>query len=102
MTYLDQKARIAFDDAEIDGKFFDRAFASAIETASKYGTALYCGEYGVIENATPEDTVKWFRVIHDTFERHEIARAAWSYRSMNFGLSDERLDGVRDQLIPLL
>ena len=51
---------------------------------------------------SPEDTVKWYRVIHDTFEKHEISRSAWSYRRMDFGLSDERMDGVRDRLIPLL
>ena len=86
----------------MDDEFFGNAFRSAIETAEKYGTALYCGEYGVIENAAPEDTVKWYRKIHDTFEKYEIARSAWSYRQMDFGLSDERLDGVREQLIPLL
>ena len=56
----------------------------------------------MIDIASPEDTVKWFRVIHDTFEKHEISRAAWSYRQMDFGLIDERMDGVRSRLIPLL
>ena len=59
-------------------------------------------EYGVIEKATPEDTVGWYRMIHEAFERHGIARSAWSYRAMNFGLSDARLDGVREELIRLL
>ena len=102
VPWLDRDARIPFDDAGVDGDFFENAFRSAIETAEKHGTALYCGEYGVIDKATPEDTVRWYRKIHDTFEKHEIARSAWSYRQMDFGLSDERLDGVRDQLIPLL
>ena len=102
VPWLDQNAEVSFEDAEIDPDFFERAFASAIETAEKHGTALYCGEYGVIDRATPEDTVKWYRVIHDTFEKHEISRSAWSYRRMDFGLSDERMDGVRDRLIPLL
>ena len=102
VPWLDRDTRIPFEEAGIDEGFFERAFASAIEAAEKHGTALYCGEYGVIENATPEDTVKWYRAIHETFERHEIARSAWSYRQMNFGLSDERLDGVREQLIRLL
>ena len=102
VPWLDLNARVSFEEAGIDEDFFERQFATAIGAAEKYQTALYCGEYGVIENATPEDTVKWYRVIHDTFEKHEIARSAWSYRRMNFGLSDERLDGVRDQLIRLL
>ncbi len=99
---LDRNARVSFEEAGVDEGFFEKDFASAIETATERGTALYCGEYGVIDIATPEDTVKWYRMIHAVFEKHGIARAAWSYRRMDFGLSDERLDGVRDQLIPLL
>ncbi len=102
VPWLDPGARVSFEDAGIDPEFFERAFASAIETAEKYQTALYCGEYGVIDQATPEDTVRWYRAIHNTFEKHGISRSAWSYRKMDFGLSDERLDQVRDQLIPLL
>ena len=63
---------------------------------------LDCGEYGVIENATPEDTLKWYEMISASFNKFNIGRAAWSYKSMNFGLSDERLSGVRDKLIKLL
>ena len=99
---LDRNARVSFEEAGVDEDFFEKDFASAIGIAAERGTALYCGEYGVIDIATPEDTVKWYRMIHTVFEKHEIARAAWSYRRMDFGLSDERLDGVRDQLIPLL
>ena len=56
----------------------------------------------MIDIVSPEDTVKWYRRIHDTFEKHEIARCAWSYRQMDFGLIDERMNNVRDQLIALL
>ena len=82
--------------------YFEKAFASAVETAEKNNTALYCGEYGVIDRANPEDTVKWFRLIHAAFEKYQISRAAWSYKEMDFGLSDSRMDAVRDELIPLL
>ena len=99
---LDRNARISFEEAAIPADYFEQQFASAIETAERNRTALYCGEYGVIDLVSPEDTVKWFRMIHETFEKHEIARSAWSYRRMDFGLSDERLDGVREQLIALL
>ena len=102
VPWLDRNARISFEESGVDDGFFENAFRSAIETAEKHRTALYCGEYGVIDRASPEDTVKWFRKIHETFEKYGIARSAWSYRKMDFGLSDERLDGVRDQLIPLL
>ena len=94
--------RMSFADARIPEDYFDRLFTPAIEAARKHGTALYCGEYGVINLATPEDTVLWYRAIHAAFERHGIARCAWSYKEMDFGLGDSRYDGVRDELIQLL
>lgn len=94
--------RQSFEEAAIPEDYFEKAFASAVETAEKNNTALYCGEYGVIDRANPEDTVKWFRLIHAAFEKYQISRAAWSYKEMDFGLSDSRMDAVRDELIPLL
>ena len=99
---MDPAFRLSFDAAEIPEDYFDQLFAPALEAARKNGTSLYCGEYGVIDRADPEDTVRWFRMIHDAFERHGIARCVWSYREMDFGLTDPRLDGVRANLIRLL
>ncbi|MGN0586618.1 MAG: glycosyl hydrolase family 5, partial [Oscillospiraceae bacterium] len=83
-------------------EYFVERFARACETAQKYGVPLYCGEYGVIENASPEDTVKWFKAINGAFEKLGICRAAWSYKKMDFGLADERMNGVINELIKYL
>ena len=102
VPWLDQSARPSFDEAGVTPAFFEELFASALQTAGQNHTCLYCGEYGVIDRATPEDTVKWYRAIHEVLEKHGISRAAWSYRQMDFGLSDPRLDGVREELIRYL
>ena len=99
---LDQSVRLSFEEAGVTSSLFEELFAPAIEAAAKNGTCLYCGEYGVIDRATPEDTLKWFRTIHEVLEKHQIARAAWSYRAMDFGLTDPRLDAVRAELIRCL
>ena len=99
---LNNDIRLPFDEAGLTPELFEKQFESAIRTAEERGAALYCGEYGVIEQVTPEDAVKWYRTIHEVFERHGIARSAWTYRQMNFGLSDARLDGVREELIRYL
>ena len=99
---FDINRRVSFEEADITPEYFEKQFESAILTAQERGTTLYCGEYGVIDKAAPEDTVKWFRTINEVFEKHTIARSAWSYRQMDFGLSDARLDGVRDELIRYL
>ncbi|MCI7768147.1 MAG: glycoside hydrolase family 5 protein [Oscillospiraceae bacterium] len=95
---MDPAFRKSFDSAEITPEFFMGRFERAAEAAKKNGTVLYCGEYGVIDNATPEDTVKWFKAINAAFEKMGICRAAWSYKQMDFGLSDERMSGVIDEL----
>lgn len=99
---LPQDRRYHFEDLEITEAYFEEQFLSALKKAEEYGIEVYCGEYGVIDQAAPEDALKWFQVIHRVFEKHGIARAAWSYKEMDFGLSDARMDGVRDELIKYL
>lgn len=100
--HMDVSKPMTFAEADLAADYFARRFEPALVKAREQGAELYCGEYGVIDRAKPEDTVKWFRQIHDTFEKYGISRAAWSYKEMDFGLSDPRLDGVRKELIQLL
>ncbi len=101
---MDTSFRMKIEDSEpaITPEYFIGRFDRAYEAAKANGTILYCGEYGVIDLASPEDTVKWFKAIHEAFERLGIGRAAWNYKKMDFGISDTRLDGVRDELIKYL
>lgn len=99
---IDPSVRLSFAEAKVSADYFEERFSKALRAAAERGTALYCGEYGVIDRATPEDTLRWFEQIHEVFERHQISRSAWSYRQMDFGLSDARLDGIRDELLKYL
>ena len=99
---LDQNARCRFEEMDITPEYFEKLFLPALEKAKSYGISVYCGEYGVIDRVAPEDAVKWFKVINNVFEKYGIARAVWSYKEMDFGVSDSRMDGVRDELIGYL
>lgn len=99
---IDPDERISFEESNITPEYFEKLFYTAIAKAEQHKCTLYCGEYGVIDQAQPDDTVKWFRTINSVFEKHGIGRAAWSYKAMDFGLTDDRLGGVRDQLIKFL
>ena len=94
--------RMKFEDSVCSEEYFEELFSTAIKKAEEYGAELYCGEYGVIDVVGAEDTIKWYKTINSVFEKHGIGRAAWSYKKMDFGLSDERLDSVRNELIKLL
>ena len=100
--YRDVSARYSYAESGACEKYFEDFLAPALEKAEKEGAELYCGEYGVIDVVPPEEAVRWFRELHAVFERHGIARCLWSYKEMDFGLSDARMDAVRDELLPLL
>lgn len=97
-----QDKRCAYADCGASEQWFEDFLAPAIEKAEKEHCELYCGEFGVIDVVPPEEAVKWFRDLHKVFERHDIAHAMWSWKQMDFGLIDERMDGVRDELLTLL
>ncbi|MBO5514467.1 MAG: cellulase family glycosylhydrolase [Mogibacterium sp.] len=102
VPWLDREKRVAFKDSGATEEFFEELFSSAIAKADEYGADLYCGEYGVIDIVSPEEALEWYKVINKVFERHGISRAAWSYKEMDFGLSDARMDGVREELLAYL
>lgn len=80
-------------------EFFENLMDSAIRAGEQHNVPLYCGEYGVIDQTSPENTVLWYKDMHQALEKYGIARAAWSYKEMDFGLSDERLAGVLPELV---
>ena len=89
-------------DAILDVDYFEKLFAEAVSVAEERKVLLYCGEYGVIENATPQDTLEWYRLISTVLNNHGIGRAAWTYRQMDFGLNENRLDSIRGDLLKYL
>lgn len=99
---IDQAARYTFEQSNITPELFEHLFKQAIDKAEAEGTGIYCGEYGVIDIVSPEDTLKWFKVINGVFEKYNISRAAWSYKQMDFGLSDDRMKPVIDELVKYL
>ncbi len=92
-----------FIDPEDSGAIiFEKMFAVAIEYADKMNVPLYCGEYGVIDQAPLPDTVRWFDDIHSVFEKFGIGRAVWNYKNKDFGLVDEHYAPIREELVKRL
>ena len=82
--------------------YFERLFSTAKQISEKFDVPLYCGEYGVIDQADPESTVNWYKDINAALEKMNIARAAWTYKQKDFGLIDEHYSDVADRLKKLL
>lgn len=101
-----QLSETIFEGVDLNGYYdvnvIDAFVKEAVETAEQAGVPLYCGEYGVIDRADPEDIVKWYRIMHEMFQKYGIGHAAWSYKEMDFGLSNPYLETVWEELIQLL
>ena len=111
--YMDETAKLAGrptgfrdvnrdPDSILDSGYFEDRMAEAVSIAARRDKYLYCGEYGVVQNAAPEDTVKWYREINKAFEKYGIGRAAWTYRQMSFGLADDVYRPVIGELVKYL
>lgn len=88
---------------EVQGTdFFLALFRDAVAVAEERGVPLYCGEYGVIDLASPEDAVQWHQAIQEAFVQLGIGRAVWTYKALDFGWMDAHYDSVREQLIHLM
>lgn len=86
----------------IDVAYFENLFEDAINVAKERNVLLYCGEYGVIDRADPKEALKWFKLVNKVFEKHNIGRAVWSYKKMDFGINGEWISEVRDEVLKLL
>ncbi|MCR5253531.1 MAG: glycoside hydrolase family 5 protein [Treponema sp.] len=87
------------DSLKLDDTFFTTLFAPALKKAEQLDLPLYCGEYGVIDRAPAEDSLRWYKDIHKALEAHKIGRALWSYKKMDFGIMDEHYSGIRDEVL---
>lgn len=91
------------DESQKFGKdYFKNKFKAGIKVCEERNVALYCGEYGVINKASAEDTLTWYKDINAAFKESGIGRACWSYRSMSFGLVDDHMKAVLGEMIKYL
>lgn len=74
----------------------------AIDVAKRIGVKLYCGEFGVIDQAPLPDTVRWFSDVVKVLRENDIGYAVWTYKQKDFGLVDPHYDDVREELLAVL
>ncbi|MBE5871191.1 MAG: glycoside hydrolase family 5 protein [Lachnospiraceae bacterium] len=74
----------------------------AVSSAKEKKASLYVGEFGVIDQAPQEDTLRWFRDTMKVFEENNIGCALWTYKNMDFGLNEEHYDPIRKEMLKVL
>ncbi|MEJ7647192.1 MAG: cellulase family glycosylhydrolase [Chryseolinea sp.] len=59
--------------------------------AAKLNLPLYCGEFGVIDDAPTEAKLAWYKDMVTIFEKHGVAYANWNFKAGSFGIVDSNL-----------
>lgn len=80
-------------------KIMEKMVIEAYQAAQKHGVEIYCGEYGVINQAPVKDTLAWFRDIHKIYKKYNVGSAMWSYKKMDFGLTEPHYDEIRTEML---
>lgn len=80
-------------------EYMEEIMMEAINSAKKMNVSVYCGEFGVIDQAPVEDTVNWFRDVASVFKKHNISTAVWTWKAMDFGLTQDHLASAKDEII---
>ena len=76
----------AIGENGFDTSYYETLFKEAIEIAEQKNVMLYCGEYGVIDQADSVSRDAWLADVREVFHRHNIGSAVWSYKKMDFGV----------------
>lgn len=93
---------VTLADSETMGvEFVEEMISEAIKAAENAGVSLYCGEFGVIDRAPTEDTLRWFQDVDEVFRKYKIGCAVWSYKEMDFGLTEEHYAPIQEKLLQL-
>lgn len=86
-------------DADMGDSLIRHMVREAKDAADSAGVQLYCGEFGVIDQAPPPDTLNWFRDVLSVFGSNDVGYAIWTYKEMDFGIRDSHYDSIRSELL---
>ncbi len=82
-------------------EFIKEMIDEAVGVAKNAGVFLYCGEFGVIDQAPVQDTLRWFTDVDKVFREYNIGCSVWNYKSKDFGFVDEHYAEIRQDLLDL-
>ncbi len=82
-------------------EFIREMVQEAVQAAANAGVGLYCGEFGVIDQAPLIDTLRWFKDVNTVFRENHIGCAVWNYKGMDFGFVDDHYSLIRGKLLDL-
>lgn len=104
VEYLEQhpcyksKHQLTASETKNDRELMCRLLQNAVNFVNYSNRELYCGEFGVIDSAPPEEAAKWILDFISICDENHIGHALWNYKSLDFGLLDLEGHPVHAQL----
>ena len=86
----------------LDRDFLLTVLRPALEFQHRTGKIVYCGEFGVIDQAPLATRVNWNREFIGLLAENKIGRGYWSYKQMDFGLVDQSGAVVSQELLDVV
>ena len=83
-------------------EYIQEMMSDAFAVAKSTGIGLYCGEFGVIDQAPLPDTVRWYDDVVRILRDNGIGYAVWTYKEKDFGILDAHYDEIREELLEIL
>jgi endoglucanase len=91
-----------FIDFHMDQDFLRDTLQPATDFITKTGGPLYCGEFGVIDQAPMQTRINWTRDFISLLQEYNIGYGYWSYKEMDFGLVDKNGMIINQELIEVI
>ena len=99
----DREIKYPDTDGNLPGiELMRQMIGEACAAAENAGVPVYCGEYGVIDRAPVKGTEAWFADVHKIFREFGVGHAVWTYKEMDFGLTESHYDEIRSELIKMM
>lgn len=93
------QAAVVAKSEHMGPEFLSEMVSEAVRAADIAGVEIYCGEYGVIDRAPIQDTLRWFKDVDDVFRKYDIGCAVWNYKEKDYGIVGPHYDEIRDELL---
>ncbi len=92
----------SWETRPMDVNFVKDKLQPAVDFIQQTGLPLYCGEYGAIDHAETPSRLNWHREFVGLLREHNIGRAVWSYKEMNFALVWANGETASEELVRIV
>jgi len=99
--YINKFKWIALEK-NINKELLEKALTGARLFCQYSGKELYCGEFGVINNANLNDINSYSEDMVDLLKEYGIGYAYWNYKEMDFGIVDKDSKILNNDLVSIL